>query len=98
MTLPCKILDCDEVSYDLTSEIPHPNLTMRIDTPLGFALVDSSITPVPGNKVAWQVDGYPIIGKYFKTGIVTEEGETIDGESLEGVVMLGVVTHEILSV
>ncbi|WP_254440454.1 phage repressor protein [Pantoea ananatis] len=73
-------------------------LTSRCINQRGAGQVDSSITPVPGNKVAWQVDGYPMIGKYFRTGIVTEEGETIDGESLEGVVMLGVVTHEVLSV
>lgn len=98
MTLPCKILDCEEVSFDPMDAIPHPNRAMRIDTPLGFALVDSSITPIAGNKVVWQVDGYPMVGKYFKGGIITEDGETIDGESLEGVVMLGVVTFEVLDV
>ncbi|TDL54689.1 phage repressor protein [Pantoea ananatis] len=98
MTFPCKILDCEEVSFDLMDAIPHPNRAMRIDTPMGFALVDSSITPVAGNKVAWQVYGYPMVGKYFRHGIITEVGETIDGESLEDVVMLGIVTHEILSI
>ncbi|WP_246874222.1 hypothetical protein [Pantoea ananatis] len=39
-----------------------------------------------------------MVGKYFRHGIITEEGETIDGESLDDVVMLGVVTHQILSV
>ncbi len=78
--------------------IHRPSYTIRIETPRGFALVESSITPVAGNKVAWEVDGYPMVGKYFRHVITTKEGETVDGESLEGVVMLGVVTHEILSI
>ncbi|MDI6537051.1 phage repressor protein [Pantoea ananatis] len=77
--------------------VHRPSSTIRIETPREFALVDSSITPVAGNKVAWQVNGYPMVGKYFRHGIITEEGETIDGDSLEGGI-LGVVTHEILSV
>jgi DNA polymerase V len=99
MGFPSPAADFVESRIDLNKlMIQRPSSTIRIETPRGFALVDSSITPVARNKVAWQVDGYPMIGKYFKAGIVTEEGETIDGESLEGVVMLGVVTHEILSV
>ncbi|MFC7509277.1 hypothetical protein ACFQUX_22740 [Pantoea stewartii] len=59
--------------------IHRPSSTIRIETPRGFALVDSSITPAVGNKVAWQVDGYPMIGKFFRTGIVTEEGRRLTG-------------------
>ncbi|KNA28014.1 phage repressor protein [Pantoea ananatis] len=99
MGFPSPAADFVESRIDLNRlMINSPSSTIRIETPRGFVLVDSSLTPKAGDKVAWQVDGYPMIGKYFKTGIVTEDGETIDGESLEGVVMLGVVTHEILSV
>lgn len=99
MGFPSPAADFVESRIDLNKlMIHHPSSTIRIETPSGFALVDSSITPAAGNKVAWQIDGYPMAGKYFRHVIITEEGETIDGESLDGVVMLGVVTHEILSV
>ncbi|ARF50778.1 phage repressor protein [Pantoea stewartii] len=99
MGFPSPAADFVESRIDLNKMMIHrPSSTIRIETPRGFALVDGSITPVAGNKVAWQVDGYPMVGKYFRHGIITEDGETIDGESLEGVVMLGVVTFEVLSV
>ena len=99
MGFPSPASDYIERRIDLNDVLmPHRNNMILIETPDGFALVDGSLTPRPGNKVASQVDGYPMIGKYFRTGIITEEGETMDGESLEGVVMLNVVTHEVLSV
>jgi len=99
MGFPSPAADFVESRIDLNKVmIQRPSSTIRIETPRGFALVDSSLTPKAGDKVAWQVDGYPMVGKYFKGGIITEDGETIDGESLEGVVMLGVVTFEVLDV
>lgn len=99
MGFPSPAADFVESHIDLNNLMIHrPSSTIRIETPKGFALVDSSITLVAGNKVALKVGGYPMVGKYFRHGIITEEGEMTDGESLEGVVILGVVTHEILSV
>lgn len=99
MGFPSPAADFVESRIDLNKHmIKRPSATIRIETPRGFALVDSSIKPAPGNKIAWQVDGYPMVGKYFKGVIITEDGETIDGQSLEGVVMLGVVTFEVLDV
>lgn len=34
----------------------------------------------------------------FRTGIITLDGETIDGEGLEGIIVLGKVTAEVVSV
>ncbi len=99
MGFPSPAADFVESRIDLNNlMIHHPSDTMRIETPRGFVLVDRSLTPLPGKKVVWQVDGYPMVGKYFKGGIITEDGETIDGQLLEGVVMLGVVTFEVLDV
>ena len=71
---------------------------MRIDTPEGFVLVDRSLTAAPGDIVAFQFDDYPQIGKLFRTGVITQNGETIDDSGLEGVILLGKVTYEIKKV
>jgi DNA polymerase V len=41
---------------------------------------------------------YPQIGNLFTSGIITHDGEIIDGKGLEGAVMLGKVTAEVVSV
>jgi len=53
--------------------------TIRIETPRRFALVDNNITLVTGNEIVWQVNGYPMVGKYFRHAIITEGCETIEG-------------------
>lgn len=70
----------------------NPANVMRIDTPDGFALVDRLLTPAPDDVVAFQFGNYPQIGKLLWTGIITQDGETIDGEGLEGIIVLGKVT------
>lgn len=77
--------------------MPNPAHMMRIDTPYGFVLVDRSLTAALGDIVAFQFDDYPQIGKIFSTGIITQDGETIDGEGLEGIIVLGKVTTTILA-
>jgi DNA polymerase V len=78
--------------------IPNPANMMRIDTPEGFVLVDVSLTAALGGIAAFQFDAYPQIGKLFRTGIITQDGETIDGEGLEGIIVLGKVTATIVAV
>lgn len=43
-------------------------------------------------------DNYPQLGKLFSSGIITQDGETIGGGGLEGVIVLGKVTALIVSV
>jgi DNA polymerase V len=61
-------------------------------------LADKSVKPKPGDKVAFQIDDFPQLGRLFRTGIITLEGETIDGECLDGIIILGKVTSEVISV
>lgn len=78
--------------------MPNPSNMIRIDTPDGFVLVERSLTPAPGDTVAFQFDDYPQVGKIFSSGIIIKNGETIDGEGLERVIVLGKVTATILAV
>lgn len=63
----------------------------RIETPEGFVIVDSGVKMNPGDEVAFQYDGYPMVGKLFASGLITQDGETIDGEALDDVEVIGVV-------
>ncbi|MFV9667892.1 phage repressor protein [Pantoea sp. KXB25] len=98
MGFPSPAQDFVESRLDLNKLFaPHPDNMIRIETPTGFALVDRSLTPAPGDTVAFQHDDYPQLGKLFRSGIITQDGETIDGEGLEGIIVLGKVTAEILA-
>ena len=68
----------------------------RIETPEGFVIVDRGVKMKPGDEVAFQYDGYPMVGKLFASGLITQDGETIDGEGLKGIIVLGKVTATIL--
>ena len=52
----------------------------RVETPDGFVIVDSIVKMKPGDEVAFQYDGYPMVGKLFASGLITQDGETIDGK------------------
>lgn len=71
---------------------------LMIETPVGFAIVDRTVQGRTGDKVAFQLGDYSQLGRLFKTGIITSDGETIDGEGMEGIIVLGKVTAEIVSV
>lgn len=99
MGFPSPAIEFNELRLSLNSMLmPNPANMMRIDTPEGFVLVDVSLTTVLGDIVAFQFDDYSQIGKLFRTGIITQDGETIDGEGLEGIIVLGKVTATIVAV
>lgn len=99
MGFPSPATDYVEQRLNLNNILmPNPANMMRVETPEGFVLVDRSLTAKPGDTVAFQFDDYPQLGKLFSSGIITSDGETIDGSGLEGIVVLGKVTYEIMSV
>jgi len=99
MGFPSPAADYVEKRIDLNAILmPNPANVMRLEAPDGFVLVDRSVTAKPGDTVAFQFDDYPQLGKLFRSGIITQDGETIDGDGLEGLIVLGKVTYEILSV
>ncbi|WP_215846422.1 hypothetical protein [Candidatus Pantoea bituminis] len=61
-------------------------------------MINRNATFRVGDKVAYSFLGMKGIGKYFDYAIITEDGEAIEGESLEEVTILGRVTFEILCV
>ncbi|MGC0781882.1 phage repressor protein [Pantoea agglomerans] len=99
MGFPSPANDYVEGRIDLNKILmPHPTHMLMIETPVGFAIIDRTIQGQTGDKVAFQLADYLQLGRLFRTGIITSDGETIDGEGLEGIIVLGKVTCEVLSV
>ncbi|MBD8260785.1 phage repressor protein [Pantoea agglomerans] len=99
MGFPSPASDYIERRIDLNDVLmPHRNNMILIETPDGFVLADKSQNSVPGDKVAFQIGEFPQLGRLFSTGIITSYGETIDGEEMEGIIVLGKVTAEVVSV
>lgn len=99
MGFPSPATDYIEQRLNLNNILmPNPANMMRVETPEGFVLVDRSLTAKPGDTVAFQFDDYPQLGKLFSSGIITSDGETIDGEGLEGIIVLGKVTATVMAV
>jgi len=61
-----------------------------------FAIIDRAALMKPGDEVAFQYDGYPMVGKFFSSGLIIQNSETIDGDGMEGIILLGKVTVTIL--
>ncbi|MCW0939168.1 MULTISPECIES: phage repressor protein [Pantoea] len=99
MAFPSPAQDHIEQRIDLNKILmPHTVHMLMIETPSGFAIVDRTVSGKPGDKVAFQLGNYSQLGKLFSTGIITHDGETIDGEGLEGIIVLGKVTATIVAV
>lgn len=99
MGFPSPAADYVEKRIDLNAILmPNPVNVIRLETPDGFVLVDRSVTAGPGDTIAFQFDDYPQLGKLFSSGIITSDGETIDGDGLDGVIVLGKVTVTIVTV
>lgn len=65
--------------------------TFRVDTATGFVLVDPAVRVELGDIVAVQWNGYPMLCRFCGNCLLTEEGESFEGEALAEVSVLGKV-------
>lgn len=65
--------------------------TLLIETSSGWAVIDKSRRPDPGIVLLVNVDGYNQFARWMGDALITEEGEAIEGEGLDGVTVIGVV-------
>ncbi|MCP1204841.1 phage repressor protein [Pantoea sp. B550] len=99
MGFPSPASDYIERRIDLNDVLmPRRNNMILIETPDEFVLADKSLKPVSGDKIAFQIGEFPQLGRLFSAGIITLDGETIDGEGMQGIIVLGKVTAEVVSV
>lgn len=66
--------------------------TLLIETSSGWAVIDKSRRPDPGIVLLVNVDGFNQFARWMGDALITEEGEAIEGEALDGVTVIGPVT------
>lgn len=74
-----------------TFEPPSSN-AFRIQKPDGSVILDHCVKMTQDHEVAFQYDGYPMVGKLFASGLITHYDATIPGEGLKGIIVQGKVT------
>lgn len=66
-----------------------------IETNCGWAVINISLKPEPGGVVLATYDGRNHFVRLMGAALITEDGEAIEGDALDDVVVHGVVTHTI---
>ena len=65
--------------------------TLLIETSSGWAVIDKSKRPDPGIVLLVNVDGYNQFARWMGDALITEEGEAVECEALDGVTVIGPV-------
>lgn len=95
MGFPSPATDYEEDCLTL-NKICEVDLNCRlIETDCGWALINISIIPESDGVVLATYDGRNHFVRLMGGALITEDGEAIEGESLEDVVVHGVVTYTI---
>ncbi|MBL5963939.1 hypothetical protein I7V30_01465 [Lelliottia amnigena] len=77
----------------------HIDMNCRvIGTDSGWAVINIALPVIPGVVVLATFDGRNHFAKVMGRSLITEDGEAVEGEALENVVVHGVVTFTINSV
>ncbi|HEC2581865.1 hypothetical protein OYS96_00260 [Raoultella ornithinolytica] len=74
-----------------------PN-TRIIETDSGYAVIDLSLKPRQQSTVLIAYDGLTDFAKIMGRAFITRDGEAIEGDALDDVHVLGVVTFTIIDV
>ncbi|EMM2471520.1 hypothetical protein R7S55_005496 [Raoultella ornithinolytica] len=69
-----------------------------VKTDSGYAILDLSLRPQPGDFVLIRYDGITDFGRLQGRSFITRDGEAIEGEALDDVSVIGVVTFTICDV
>ncbi|EFI7928578.1 hypothetical protein [Escherichia coli] len=97
MGFPSPAQDYVESRLDLNAlMVLRPAATLFIPTVEGMVLVDKSVSPKEGDVIYFEAWGTFQIGRMSNRHIVCRDGETIEGDALDDVVVVGIVTFEVL--
>ena len=66
-----------------------------IETSSGYAVIEKGMTPRQGDTLLATFDGRNHFVKRAGASLITEDGEAIEGEALDDVIVHGVVTFTI---
>lgn len=95
MGFPSPADDYLETALTVTAACNFGANSQVIRTDRGFVVLDLSLKVVQGSVVLIRVAGDLQFAKLMGSSFITVEGDSIEGESLDDVEVLGVATHAI---
>ncbi len=95
MGFPSPASDYIETTLSVNSLCNITANSQVIGTDSGFAVLDLSLKAKQGSTVLIRLVGELQFAKLMGSSFITAEGESIEGEALEDVEVLGVATHAI---
>lgn len=96
MGFPSPAADYVERRLNITSLCNLDANSRTIETSDGYAIIDVSQRPGQGDIVLIHHDGRTEFAKLMGRAFITAEGEAIEGDALDDVTVVGVVTHTII--
>jgi DNA polymerase V len=98
MGFPSPAADYVQKPLDLNDYLGvTPGDTVLVDTNEGYALLSKTRKPKQGDTVLIQFCGSTQFAKIMGRAFITEDGEAIEGDALDDVVVIGKVTFQIIS-
>lgn len=66
-----------------------------IETTCGWGVINVAIHPEQGDTLLIFMDGKNHFAKLYGSALITEDGESIEGDALDDVEVFGVLTHSL---
>lgn len=66
-----------------------------VETPSGFVVVERNVRPETSHVLLIAYQGHSELARLSGGALITEDGEAIEGDALDNVEVIGVVTHMI---
>ncbi|QLW26939.1 MULTISPECIES: hypothetical protein [Enterobacter] len=66
-----------------------------IETSSGWAVINVALKPEQGDTLLVRIDNSNEFAKLYGEALITEDGESIEGDALDGVEVFGVLTHSL---
>ncbi|MEH3399152.1 hypothetical protein POW04_09990 [Enterobacter cloacae] len=93
MGFPSPAADYAEASLTITSLCGFDGNCRAIETSAGYAIINVSNKPDPGDTVLISYCGRTEFAIVQGKALITPEGEALEGEALDDTTVHGVVTH-----
>lgn len=93
MGFPSLATDYAEATLTITSMCGYDANCRTVETSAGYAIVNVSRKPHPGDTVLISYCGRTEFAIVQGRALIVPEGEAIEGDALDDTTVLGVVTH-----
>lgn len=99
MGFPSPALDYIQRRLTVNDLVVHnPASTLVVGRDDGLLVIDRDSRIAVGDKVALVYEGEALVARAGDRCVITEDGQRIAGDELEGVVVLGKITYVIVNI